>query len=199
MKCPNHPEREGELMCVECARQFCADCITYRGGRPYCPEDAARLPQASAAADQGPPPPQPPQPQEPWAQPPGPAGPPQQPPPPPPPAPAQPVPPRYTAAPSGPSGLAIASMVCGIAGLVLCCVPFGLNTLVSIAALVLGLIAIYSSGTPQAVREASRPYAIAGIVTGAIGILLLILAIAGLAALGGFMGRFGHQFGLPTR
>jgi hypothetical protein len=182
MKCPNHPDREGDLMCVECARQFCPECITYHDGKPYCPEDAAKLAQAPAAGQPEqapqPPPPAPPQPAPP-AQVPGPPV----PPPPPPPSPYIPV-------RSGPSGVAIASLVCGILGLLLCCVLPGFNLLLAVPGLVLGLLAMYSSGAPEAAREASRPFAIAGIVTGAVGVLA---GVVGAVFVGAALTRVFHQ------
>jgi len=184
MKCPNHPDREGELICVECARQFCPECITYRDGRPYCPEDAVKPAQGPAAGEQPEPAPQPPEPQPPLAQPPAPAG---------TPTPVQPVPPpppQYAPVRSGPSGIAIASLVCGIIGLVLCCAVPGFSLLLSVPGLVLGLLAIYSSGAPQAVRDASRPYAVAGIITGAVGVVAGVVAAVFVGAL---LSQFIHQ------
>jgi len=83
--------------------------------------------------------------------------------------------------------VAIASLVCGIFGLVCCCDPLGIRILADIAAVVLGLIALYSQA-PEPVRAASRPYAIAGIVLGGLGMILFVLAVAGLLALGGLAG-----------
>jgi len=185
MKCPNHPDREGDLMCVECARQFCPECITYHDGRPYCPEHAAKLAQVPAGEQlaQAPQPPETP--------PPAPSGPPQ--PGPPAPAPAQPVPPpppQYAPVHAGPSGIAIASLVCGIIGLVLCCAAPGVSLLLSVPGLVLGLLAIYSSGAPQAVRDASRPFAIAGIITGAVGVVAGVIAAV---FVGAVLSQFIHQ------
>jgi hypothetical protein len=183
MKCPNHPDREGDSMCVECARQFCPECITYHDGRPYCPEDAAKLAQGPAGGEQ---PEQAPQPSQAAQQP--------QPPTPAPPVP--PSPPQYAPVRPGPSGVAIASLVCGIVGLVLCCAIGGFSLLVSVPGLVLGLLAIYSSGAPQAVRDASRPYAIAGIITGAVGVLA---GIAAAVVLGAALSQLLHQLSRVQR
>ena len=191
MKCPNHPDREGDLMCVECARQFCPECITYHDGRPYCPEDAAKLAQVPAGEQREPAPPPPQAAQPPEPPPPAPSGPPQ--PEPPAPAPAQPVPPpppQYAPPRAGPSGIAIASLVCGIIGLVLCCAVPGFSLLLSIPGLVLGLLAISSSGAPQAVRDASRPFAIAGIITGAVGV---VAGVIGAVFVGAVLSQFIHQ------
>lgn len=68
------------------------------------------------------------------------------------------------------SGLAIASMVCGIVGLVLsCCVPY-LPLVLSIVGLVLGVISLRKQAD-------GKGMAIAGVVCSAI---TLILAIVGL-------------------
>jgi hypothetical protein len=179
MKCPNHPEAEADFTCVRCGRQVCAQCIEDVAGQWVCAQCVA-APQASPpgpAQPSGPAPTPPAQPQ-PWQTP---APPPAVPPP------YPPVPPR-----SGPTALAIVGMVCGIAGLVLCCIPY-LSTALSIAGLVMGLITLYSVA-PEATRAANRPYAIAAIATGAVGVLVLVLSLAGLAVFGNLMRHYGGRF-----
>lgn len=77
-------------------------------------------------------------------------------------------------------GLAIASMVCGIASLVICCFFVYGGLALAIVGLVLGIIALVKK-TP------ARGMAIAGIVTGAITLILaivvLIIGVAGLTYL----------------
>lgn len=78
-------------------------------------------------------------------------------------------------------GLAIASMVCGIASLVLCCFTY-FALILSIAAIVLGII------SKKKTTEGSG-MALAGIITGAVGLLvalffIIVGAVAG-AAFGG--------------
>jgi len=187
MKCPNHPDREGEFMCVECARMFCAECIHDRAGRPFCPECLAKAQQEPTGGEEAK------QPAEPRSG----AVPPSEPHEPSPPAPpAPPVPPRppmpapgYTPAAARPSGIAIASMVCGILSLVCCC--GGLNLVLGVVAIVLGAAALGSS-QPGPVRAASRAYAIVGIATGAAAIVLGVLAIVGWFAFSEMFPRF-HQ------
>ncbi len=188
MRCPNHPDREGEWMCIECARQFCAQCIQDVGGRPMCPECAAKAAPQGAGAEQPAAPAEPPQPPVPPSQPP-------MPPPYPPQPPQPPMPgPGYTPAPAAPGGLAIASMVCGILSLV-CCLAFYFAIPLGLVAVVLGVIALNASH-PAPVRAASRPYALAGIITGAAGILFTVLFWAGIFAFG-IMGDHGHRFPRP--
>lgn len=79
----------------------------------------------------------------------------------------------YAAAPAQPqkaSGLAIASMVCGIISIVICCVWY-LAAPLSIAAIVMGII-------NNVTKKGGTGMAIAGIVTGAIGLLLVIALFA---------------------
>lgn len=70
----------------------------------------------------------------------------------------------------GSNSLAIASLVCGILGLVCCCCGF-FGLLLSIAGIVLGVISIKQEGEGQGM-------AIAGIVCGGIGALITIIAMA---------------------
>ena len=74
----------------------------------------------------------------------------------------------YSAAeePQKASGLAIASMVCGILSIVLCCVWY-LSAILAIAAIVMGII-------NNVKKMGGKGMAIAGIVTGACGLLLAI-------------------------
>ncbi len=75
-------------------------------------------------------------------------------------------------------GLSIASMVCGILGIICCCfIPF-LAIVLSIAALVLGSLSIKN-------KAAGKGMAMAGVICGVIGILLsfvsVILSVMGIA------------------
>ena len=178
MKCPNHPEADADFTCARCGRQVCAQCIEDVAGQWVCSQCAA-APQASPPGPAQPPgpAPTPPPPGQPW----------QAPPPP-------PMPPPYPRIParSGPTALAIVGMICGIAGLVLCCVQV-LSTALSVAGLVMGLVTLYSSA-PEDIRVANRPYAIAAVATGAVGVFLLVLSLAGLAVFGNLMRQYGGRF-----
>ena len=84
-------------------------------------------------------------------------------------------------APQAGKGLAIASMICGIASIVLCCFTY-FALILSIAAIVLGIV------SKKKTTEGSG-MALAGIITGAVGLLIalsfiIIGAVAG-AAFGG--------------
>lgn len=68
------------------------------------------------------------------------------------------------------SGLAIASMVCGIVSIVLCCIWY-ISIILAIVAVVLGVI-------NNVKGLGGKGMAIAGIVTGAIGIILAVALIA---------------------
>ena len=76
------------------------------------------------------------------------------------------------------NGLAIASMICGILSIPTCfcsCFAPGLNSPLAIAALVLGIIGMSKiRGAPQMYKGGGM--AITGIVTGSIGIILVLLA-----------------------
>lgn len=77
----------------------------------------------------------------------------------------------------GPQGYSIASLVCGILGLLCCCCGwFGL--IVSIAGIVLGVISLNKNCE-------GRGMAIAGIVCGGIGALVAVIAVIIAAATGG--------------
>ena len=81
-------------------------------------------------------------------------------------------------APQTGKGLAIASMVCGIASIVLCCFTY-FALILSIAAVVLGII------SKKKTTEGSG-MALAGIITGAVGLLIALFfiivgAVAGVA------------------
>jgi hypothetical protein len=78
-------------------------------------------------------------------------------------------------------GLAIASMVCGILSLVLCCFDV-LALILSIAAIVLGIIS-------KKKTENGKGMALAGIITGAIGLVIaLALLIIGAVVCKAFNG-----------
>jgi len=189
MSCPNHPNRTGEHLCVECAHMFCAQCIESRGGRQLCRACAAK----TAAPPQGAAPPQPgaapPQGQAPPAAPPTPLA---------TPLPQPPMQPRmeptYAPARSARSGTSVLSMVCGILSLVFCAL-FGLGLVLGVVAVLFGGMSL-RGGVAEPIRAASRPYAIAGIIMGALGILLGILVLAGLAAM--FSGFQRLQRTLPA-
>ena len=66
-------------------------------------------------------------------------------------------------------GLSIASMVCGILSIILCCAGVA-GIILSVAALVLGIVSLKK-------KAAGRGMAIAGIATGAVGLLLAIIMI----------------------
>jgi hypothetical protein len=175
MKCPNHPEADADFTCTRCGRLVCAKCIEDVGGQWVCSQCVA-APQAS--------PPAAPQPQG-------------QPPTPPPGQPWQAPPPPYPRTPqrAGPTALAIVGMICGIVGILVCCIaPF--HSLFSIAGLVLGLVALYSAASED-IRAANRPYAIAAVATGAAGLLILLLQLAGVAALSSLIKELPGHF--PTR
>lgn len=85
--------------------------------------------------------------------------------------PAQPVysPPAYAPQPAGPTqGLSIASMVCGIAGLLFSLFAFGF--LPSVAAVVTGHIA-------QKRQPYAKPFWLTGIITGYVGILISVVGV----------------------
>lgn len=83
-----------------------------------------------------------------------------------------------TEAGNGNIGLAVGSMVCGILSIICCC--FGFFSLVlSIAAIVLGIISING-------KYDGRGMAIAGIITGGIGALVFV----GTLVIGGITGLF---------
>lgn len=71
--------------------------------------------------------------------------------------------------PTGSQGMAIASMVCGILSILLCCWWIG-SVILSIVAVTLGIIAIVKA-------MPGKGMAIAGIITGAVGVLLTILFV----------------------
>jgi FtsH-binding integral membrane protein len=76
------------------------------------------------------------------------------------------------------NGMAIASMICGIISMPTCmcsCIFPGINSPLAIAALVLGIIGM------NKIRSAPQMYkgggmAITGIITGSVGIILILLA-----------------------
>jgi hypothetical protein len=194
MNCAIHPDREAFFTCAECGHQVCTECIEDRAGKWVCKECLARAQPGASAAEQpppsqgasqgaAPPPPSqaPPPPQEP------PQSPPAYPPPPPPPAPS------HGPGAGQPSGLAIASMVCGIVSLACCCAgPF--RWPLAIAAIVMGVVSLSSSESEPA-RTASRPYAIAGVATAAVGLLMGVLLATG----AGIFGELSRHYRWPTR
>ena len=86
-----------------------------------------------------------------------------------------------------PSGKATASMVCGILSLVGYCVPFVqiVAPLLAIAGLVLGFMSL---------KAANKGFAIAGIITSVISLLLAVLALVGLTFLTAEMAEQGVTF-----
>ena len=88
----------------------------------------------------------------------------------------------------GGSGLAIGSMVCGILSIVLCCGRW-ISWILSVVAIVLGAVSI-SKG------RRGRGMAMAGIITGAVGIVLsiLILIVAGIMGAAGDLAEYSHYF-----
>ncbi|HVM18452.1 MAG TPA: DUF4190 domain-containing protein [Egibacteraceae bacterium] len=93
------------------------------------------------------------------------------------------APPPHGGRPAGSNGPAIAALVLGIVALVLSWLP-GINiiaVLLAIAALVTGFIGIRNAnrGAP------GKGMAIAGVVTGALGLILAVLILVGLATLFG--------------
>ena len=66
-------------------------------------------------------------------------------------------------------GLAIASLICGILGVVACCIPY-VPAVISIAGLILGILSIKK-------KEDGRTMAIVGIVLSAVGILIGVIMI----------------------
>jgi hypothetical protein len=166
-------------LCVECAHMFCAQCIDRSAGRQLCRACAAKAPAQGAAPLQPPAPPQAgsapteAQPQLPPAPPTPPATAAPQ-------APLQPQMPRLPAQ-TAPGTASIVSLVCGILSLVLCAL-FGLGLVLGVAAVLLGAVTLRGGG-------AGRPYAIAGIITGVLGILFSIFVVAGLWAM---FGSFRH-------
>ena len=74
----------------------------------------------------------------------------------------------YGASPSPKNGIGIAAMVVGIVALLLCWIPF-LGLLLAIVALVLGIVGIRKVSRGEATNKGM---AIAGVVTGALALLL---------------------------
>jgi len=84
-------------------------------------------------------------------------------------------------APSSPNNnMAVASMVTGIVGLVLQCLCWPVGLVAAFAAVILGVIALRQLGERGG---GGRGFAIAGIATGAIGLViaLVLLALVGVA------------------
>ena len=88
----------------------------------------------------------------------------------------------------GGSGLAIGSMVCGILSIVFCCGSW-ISWILSVVAIVLGAVSI-SKG------RRGKGMAMAGIITGAVGIVLsiLILIVAGIMGATGDLAEYSHYF-----
>ncbi|WP_105618748.1 DUF4190 domain-containing protein [Vallitalea okinawensis] len=79
-------------------------------------------------------------------------------------------------------GFGIASMVCGIVGLVGICIPY-LNYILAILAIVFGIVTL--SEMKKTNDKTGKGMAIAGLVLGGISILFSILAIVGFIGLMG--------------
>ena len=95
---------------------------------------------------------------------------------------APPPAPVYAVQPAPASnGLATASMVLGIIAVVLFW-SFGFSALIGIVAVVLGAVGVSKSSSLP--NRAGRGQAIAGIITGGLGIVAGIFMVAGIAALG---------------
>jgi hypothetical protein len=88
-------------------------------------------------------------------------------------------------------------MVCGIVGLVCCCAG-PLRLVLGVVAVALGAAAL-GSAQPEPVRAASRPYAIAGIATGAAAIVLFVLTLAGWLAFQETFRRWMPRTPMPFR
>jgi hypothetical protein len=77
--------------------------------------------------------------------------------------------------PASNSGLAITSLALGIVGVILTCLC-GVGVVLGIGAVITGWLAIKQIGASEG-RKTGRGMAVAGIVTGALSILLLIVAV----------------------
>lgn len=73
------------------------------------------------------------------------------------------------------SGLAVASLVCGILSMVFCCVSF-LGLILGVLAVVFGVIVLVSGSN-------GKGMAIAGILTGSIGFVIIMVAGASIASM----------------
>ena len=82
------------------------------------------------------------------------------------------------------NGVAIASLICGIFGLITCCCNPIINLPLSIAALVCGILGIKSQ---------NKGMAIAGIVLGSVGILLGIIVAVGFIAFQPYQERIWEE------
>lgn len=195
MNCAIHPDREAFFTCAECGRQVCTECIEDRAGKWVCKECLAQAQRGAAAAER---PPQaavaPPGagPAQPSQTPSEPQQPPQSPPPVPPPPPPPLAPSHGRPSAAQPSGLAVASMVCGILSLVCCCAG-PLRWPLAIAAIVMGVISL-SATESEPVRTASRPYAIAGVATAAVGLLIGVLLTGT-----GIFAELARRYRVPVR
>ena len=87
-------------------------------------------------------------------------------------------------------GLGFASMVCGIIYLIGCCGLWYVSIPLAVAAIITGIM--------QIVKNEARGMAIAGIVCGAIGVILSILVIVGSVALitSGVYEELVNQYGI---
>ena len=85
---------------------------------------------------------------------------------------------------TGAEGKATASMICGIGSMVVLCLPFVgiLSPFLAIAGVVLGFMSM---------KSAKKSFAITGIITSAISLVLALLAALGLAYLVGEMEEQG--------
>lgn len=93
------------------------------------------------------------------------------------------------------TGLGIASMVCGILSIVLICSTYVGLPILTYAAPVCGIVAIVL-GIVQIVKNESKGMAIAGIVCGAVGVLIFVaLILIGLWAINsGYYDRILNQY-----
>ena len=91
-----------------------------------------------------------------------------------------------------PGPMAIVALICGILSMLCCYVPlFGF--ILSVAAIVLGIIEVKKIGKGESSLK-GKGMCIAGIILGAAGIVLGIVSWIILASLGVFAGAFGEWF-----
>jgi len=87
------------------------------------------------------------------------------------------------------SGMSIASMVCGIVGIVVSCLFWPVGIVLAIVAVILGILGL--NEIKKQPEIGGRGMAITGIVLGGISLVLAILGIIGIAALA----ILGSQYG----
>lgn len=95
------------------------------------------------------------------------------------------------------TGLGVASMVCGICSILIICAVFTGAVILAYLAPVLGIVAIVL-GIVQIVKNESKGMAVAGIVCGAIGILIFvgIICIGLYAISSGLYDEIMNQYGV---